>query len=167
MECNIEFIIKQKLVLFIVGINLIISCFAKYATNLEINVFTKFLCGLTFTSLWADSVDDWDIFLIFPRKQDLTFHADCLLRRQLESNVKSFFSRKNEKNISICHLLKFLPNMLSVKVLGVLIFDIQTFVCCSFWKDCVCVLLCTKEYSIRNVNSSQKNILVINLLLNP
>ena len=23
-----------------------------------------------------------DIFLIFPRKQDLTFHANCLLRRQ-------------------------------------------------------------------------------------
>ena len=23
-----------------------------------------------------------DIFLIFPRKQDMTFHANCLLRRQ-------------------------------------------------------------------------------------
>ena len=23
-----------------------------------------------------------DIFLIFPRKQDITFHANCLLRRQ-------------------------------------------------------------------------------------
>ena len=34
---------------------------------------------LTFINLWANSSDDKFIFfLIFPRKQDLTFHANCL-----------------------------------------------------------------------------------------
>ena len=32
-----------------------------------------------------------DSFLIFSRKQHLTFHANCLLRRQFAWNVKSFF----------------------------------------------------------------------------
>ena len=32
-----------------------------------------------------------DIFLIFSRKQDLTFQANCLLRRQFAWNVKSCF----------------------------------------------------------------------------
>ena len=35
-----------------------------------------------------------DIFHILPRKQDLTFHADCLHRRQFAWNVKSCFLRK-------------------------------------------------------------------------
>ena len=35
-----------------------------------------------------------DIFLIFPRKQDLTFQANCLLRRQFAWNVKSCFLGK-------------------------------------------------------------------------
>ena len=38
-----------------------------------------------------------DIFLIFPRKQDLTFHANCLLRRQFAWNVKSCFLGKIRK----------------------------------------------------------------------
>ena len=56
-----------------------------------------------------------DIFLIFARKQDLTFHANCLLRRQFACNVKSCFLGKNKKNISKCRLLKILPRVLSVK----------------------------------------------------
>ena len=37
----------------------------------------------TFTMLWANSADNrLMIFFIFPRKWDLTFHADCLPRRQ-------------------------------------------------------------------------------------
>ena len=32
-----------------------------------------------------------DILLIFPRKQDLTFHPNCLLRRPFAWNVKSCF----------------------------------------------------------------------------
>ena len=35
--------------------------------------------GLTFTTLWANSADDKYviIFLIFPIKHDLKFHANC------------------------------------------------------------------------------------------
>ena len=40
-------------------------------------------------------------FFIILRKLDLTFHANCLLR-------------KNKKNISKCCILNFLPSMLSV-----------------------------------------------------
>ena len=73
-----------------------------------------------------------DIFLIFPRKQDSTFHANCLLRWQFAWNVKSrflgkyketicmkcqiLFSEKNKKNISKCCLLKILPRVLSVNL---------------------------------------------------
>ena len=42
-----------------------------------------------------------DIFRNFPRKHDMTFHANCL--------------GKNKKNISKCRLLKILPRVLSVK----------------------------------------------------
>ena len=71
-----------------------------------------------------------DIFLVFPRKQDLTFHANCLCWRQFACNVKTcfmgtlvtirmkcknLFSGKNKQNISKCCLLKFLPRVLSVK----------------------------------------------------
>ena len=38
-----------------------------------------------------------DIFLIFLRKQDMTFHANCLLRRQFAWNVISCFLRKIRK----------------------------------------------------------------------
>ena len=53
---------------------------------------------------------------VFPRKQDLTFQANCLLRRQFAWNVKSCFLGKIRKNISKCHLLKILPIVLSVKL---------------------------------------------------
>ena len=35
---------------------------------------------LTFTTLWSESADNKLLifFLIFPQKQDLTFHANCL-----------------------------------------------------------------------------------------
>ena len=46
------------------------------------------------------------VFLIFPRKEDLTFHANCLHQRQFAWNVKTYFLGKIRKNISICHLLK-------------------------------------------------------------
>ena len=52
-----------------------------------------------------------EIFLIFPRKQDLIFYANW---KQFAWNVKSCFLGKNKKNISICCLLKFLPIMLSI-----------------------------------------------------
>ena len=56
-----------------------------------------------------------DVFLIFPRKQDVTLHANCLQRRQLTCNVKSCFLGKiRKKNISKCGQLKFFPRVLSV-----------------------------------------------------
>ena len=50
-----------------------------------------------------------DIFLIFPRKQDLTFHANCLLRRQFAWNVLSCFLRKIRKKFQNVVCWKFYP----------------------------------------------------------
>ena len=58
---------------------------------------------------------NWYFYLIFPRKQALTFHANCLLRRQFAWTVKACFLRINKKKKSKCRLLKFLPSMLSIK----------------------------------------------------
>ena len=49
------------------------------------------------------------IFLIFPRKQDLTFHANCLLRRQFAWNVKSCFLGKIRKIFQNVVCWKFFP----------------------------------------------------------
>ena len=49
------------------------------------------------------------IFLIFPRKQDLTFHANCLLRRQFAWNVKSCFLGKIRKIFQNVVCWKFYP----------------------------------------------------------
>ena len=60
------------------------------------------LKGLTFTDLGLiQQRANYDIFLIFPRNQDLTF--------------QSLFSGKNKNNISIC-LLNFLPSIVNPKV---------------------------------------------------
>ena len=50
----------------------------------------------TFTTPWANSADNklMTFFLIFPRKQVLTFHANCL---QFAWNVKTCFLKKNKK----------------------------------------------------------------------
>ena len=53
-----------------------------------------------------------DLFLIFPRKQDLTFHANgdnCMRCHPV------FWEHKN-RSISICCLLKLLPRVLSVNL---------------------------------------------------
>ena len=57
-----------------------------------------------------NSADDQirDIFLIFPRKQDLTFPVSCM-------KCQILFSEKNKKNISKYCLLKILPKVLSAK----------------------------------------------------
>ena len=65
-----------------------------------------------------------DIFLILPRQQDLTLHANCLLGC-LENRIWHFMQTVSQgdmkcqilfsrKNISKCCLLKFLPSMQSV-----------------------------------------------------
>ena len=48
-----------------------------------------------------------NIFPFFPRKQVLTFQANCLHWRQIARNVKSCFLGKKKKKSSICHLLIF------------------------------------------------------------
>ena len=67
--------------------------------------------------LCVDSADDkLMIFFLFPRKKDLTLHANCLLKLQI------LFSRKSKKNISECHLLNFLLT-LTCKVLSRFVAD--------------------------------------------
>ena len=76
--------------------------------------------------LIQQTTNGWYSFFIFPRKQDLAFHANCLRWGQFAWNVKFccyflfiffFFEKKkqNNKNILICRLLKFLCWVLSVK----------------------------------------------------
>ena len=50
-----------------------------------------------------------DIFLIFSRKQDLTFHANCLLRRQFAWIVKSCVLGKIRKIFQNVICWKFYP----------------------------------------------------------
>ena len=76
----------------------------------HINSFTY----LTLTTLWATSADDKLIFCFtFPRKQDLTFNANCRIGNNLHEMSKPV-SEKNKKNISVCRLLKILPIALQV-----------------------------------------------------
>ena len=42
---------------------------------------------------------------IFPKKQVLKFHANCLRRRQTARNVKAYFLGKIRKMSPVCHLL--------------------------------------------------------------
>ena len=74
--------------------------------------------GYRITTIWANSVDDKkkkkikkSLFVLLPRKQDLTFHA----METICMKCKSCFLGKMIKNISKC-LLKTLPRMLSVMV---------------------------------------------------
>ena len=55
--------------------------------------------NLTFPMLWANSADDKLIFFFFhfPRKQDLTLHANCFLRRQFAWSVRPYFMGKIRK----------------------------------------------------------------------
>ena len=97
----------------------------KKLPNLLLWPWNPFYLGwdLSFTILLANSADDrwWyflngDIFLIFHRKLDLTFHANCLHWRQFAWNIKScFLGKLRKKKKSKCRLLKILPKVLSVK----------------------------------------------------
>ena len=73
---------------------------------------------LTFTTLRANSADDKLIcFFIFPRKQDLIFHANCLhyIGDNFHELAKPVFW-ENKKNILICRLQKFYPECLAVSL---------------------------------------------------
>ena len=60
--------------------------------------FTRYGCIHLFTFYHSVGLFSWrqigDIFLIFPSKQYLTFHANCLRWRQFAWNVKSCFLGK-------------------------------------------------------------------------
>ena len=70
------------------------------------NVPSLFTYALTLSTLGKifPQATVWNIFLIFPRKQDLTFHANCLHWRQFAWNGKSCLMRKIMKISSICRL---------------------------------------------------------------
>ena len=60
----------------------------------------------TFTTLWANSADDKLIIFVLFFPENRLWHTMQI----------SLFSRKNKEKISKCHLLKFLPRVLSVEV---------------------------------------------------
>ena len=69
---------------------------------------------LTYTTLGKFSRWHIDsIFLIFPRKQDLTFHANCLQWRQFAWNAKSCFLGKIRKIFQNVVCWKFFPRVLN------------------------------------------------------
>ena len=89
--------------------------------------------NLNFTTLWANSAGDkmviccfffFFFFVFFPRKQDLTFDANCLHGKTgfdiscklcpIETicvKCQILFSEKNKKNITIYRLLKTSPRV--------------------------------------------------------
>ena len=57
----------------------------------------------------------WNIFsYLFSRKYNLTFHANCLLRKRFASSVRSYFLEKNKKNIISLSSVEFAHNMENV-----------------------------------------------------
>ena len=67
------------------------------------------------TTLWANSSDDSSYLTRNKKKKDLTFHENCLRLHKMSKPVcweKIYIY----VYISVCHLLKILPRMLSVKV---------------------------------------------------
>ena len=84
-----------------------------------VNYIDSLLYELTLTTQWADSADDKLVifFLFFLENRSDT---SCKLspKETICMKCQIPFSRKNKKNISKCHLLKFLPSMQSVKSLS-------------------------------------------------
>ena len=70
----------------------------------------KCIYTLAFTTLWAIfSRRQILIFLLFPEKLDLTFHANCLHWRQLAWNIKSCFLGKIREIFKTVVCWKFYP----------------------------------------------------------
>ena len=69
--------------------------------------------------LWVKfSADDILKCFTFRRKKDLTFYANCLLRRQFAWNVRSYFLGKKKKSKNIINLssAEFTHSVLSVEI---------------------------------------------------
>ena len=70
-----------------------------------------------------------DVFFHFFPESKLWQSMQIVLRqfainvKQFAWNIRAYFLEKNEKNISNCHLLKFLPRMFSVKALRKIVAD--------------------------------------------
>ena len=45
-------------------------------------------------TIYAEQTTYWNIFLVYPRRQVSTFHANCLRWRQFACNIKSYFLGK-------------------------------------------------------------------------
>ena len=84
------------------------KCFRSILAFFSFDVISIFpqpsIQGLTFTTLWANSAENKLVifFLFFSRKQDLTFHTNCLLW-----NVKTYFLGKIRKMFQNIICLKF------------------------------------------------------------
>ena len=106
---------------------------------------------------WADSADDKMIFFFFNFFQKIGFDISSKLspRETICMKCQIPFSGENKKNISKCHLLKFLPSMLSInhlpyllvrfffiwKVLIFSYFSMKTYIVGTHWKCLSEVLL--------------------------
>ena len=84
----------------------------KYFHKFCVDLFSKRL-AFTFTTLWATSADNklMIFFLFFPENRIWHFMQTV----SIAWNTKMWFLEIIKKNISICRLLKILPNVLSVK----------------------------------------------------
>ena len=69
------------------------------------------------------------MFLIFPRKQDVSFHANCLHWRKLAWNVTASFLWQIRKNIPIRRRPKILPRVLNVNRLCICGLQILRLIC--------------------------------------
>ena len=75
----------------------------------------------------------WNISLIFPRKQVLTFYSNRLPKRQYAWNVKAFFYGKNKKNFPNVVCWNFY-SVCSVKLFSYCFFLLfVVFHCCCFF----------------------------------
>ena len=81
------------------------------ATLLQGSTFLRRATDLTFITIWANSADD-KLMIFFLFSQKTNFDISCKL-----SSFSGVLG-KNKKNISIWHLLKFLPRVLNVKLWG-------------------------------------------------
>ena len=94
---------------------------------------------LTFTTLWANSVDKiGDIFLIFPRKQVLKFHADELKNVTKPVFCEKYFNMSSAENFSQSAKCFKMPSTAAAdSILICFVFFVVFCVCV-----CVCVCVC-------------------------
>ena len=71
----------------------LVTCWTSYEKNAR-----KTMINLYHSRL-IQQITNWWYFFYFPRKQDLTLHANCFWWRQCAWNVESCFLRKHKKKI--------------------------------------------------------------------